>query len=282
MGQPDEIRTPADGLAHQLIRISDPDVTIYRIFPVWFLEEALRLRQLTLSSPVRWEDPFEVVGDAIAVNRRRADRIEQVIINQTLPPAFAQCWSRTAESDSLLRAYSRVVKDPHFGRNLCPHDEGVRVRTTPRKLLQALCAGSAEGPIGHWFLGAVQYLPSEALLREIATAIDQHGLSVFELPSNRARLLLLKREAFSHEAEVRVIFVQQNPEPRPARIHIPIEPSAVFDEISFDPRLGTFERKERELVIRSLGYTGAISESGLYQRTLLEVWIGGVEPGSQS
>jgi hypothetical protein len=89
-----------------LIRVSDVDSPIYRIFPLWVLEETLRLRQLALVAPSKWEDPFEVIGDAIAVNIRRGDRIEQKIINQELPPVFAQCWSRTIESDTLLRAYA--------------------------------------------------------------------------------------------------------------------------------------------------------------------------------
>ncbi len=273
MNEREPVPASDDALADQLIRISDPDLPIYRIYSLWFLEEALRLRQLALTLPASWEDPFEIVGDAIAVNTHRGDRIEQVIINQSLPPAFAQCWSRTGESDSLLRAYSRVVKDPHFGRNTCPRDEGVRVRSTPRKLLQALLAGTPPGLKGHWFVGAVQYLPREALLQEIANAIGRHGFQVFEVPSNRAKLLLLKRDAFSHEAEIRIIFVRQNREPREAVIRVPIEPSAVFDEMSFDPRLQTFERRERETVARSLGYQGQIAESGLYQRTLLEVGV---------
>jgi hypothetical protein len=211
------------------------------------------------------------VGDAIAVKDRRGDRIEQVIINQSLPPAFAQCWSMMAESDSLLRAYSRVVKDPHFRRNTCPRDEGVRVRSTPRKLLKALRAGNPSGLLGHWFVGRVMYLPSDSVLQEIASAIDQHGLDVFANPSNRARLLLLKREAFTHEAEVRAIFVQQTPEPVRAMIQVPVDPSAVFEEVMFDPRLAPFERIERETVIKSLGYTGVIRTPELYQGILLTV-----------
>ncbi|MBI1896887.1 MAG: hypothetical protein HYS04_10210 [Acidobacteria bacterium] len=270
MSEPETSDQPVDD---GLIRLADADAPIYRIFPLWFLEEALRLRQLALVAPSKWEDPFEVVGDAIAVDIPRGNRIEQVIINQSLPPAFAQCWSRTVESDSLFRAYSRVVKDPHFRRNICPRDEGVRVRSSHRKLLRAVRSGNPSGLNGQWFVGAVMYLSREALLQEIANAIDRHGLQVFEVPSNRAKLLLLKREAFSHEAEVRVIYVQQNQEPRETSIRVPIEPSAVFDETSFDPRLETFERREREAVIRSLGYEGAITDSDLYQRTLLQVHL---------
>src|ERR1039457_6010799 len=108
---------------------------------MWFLEEAIRLRLLVLVAPHLWEDPFELIGSAIAVNQRVGDRIQQTIINQSLPTPYAQAWSATAESDTLLRAYSRVIKDPHFRRNVVPRDEGVRVRSTPRKLLRALLGG---------------------------------------------------------------------------------------------------------------------------------------------
>lgn len=257
----------------QFIRVADPDATIYRIFPLWFLDEAFRLRKLVLVQPTLWEDPLEVVGDAIAVDTRRGDQIKQVIINQSLPPAFVQCWSATAESDTLLRAYSRVVKDPHFRRNTCPRDEGVQVRSSPRKLLNSLVSGTPAHRRGHWFVGRVNYFPREKLLQEIANSIGQHGLRVFENPVNRAKLLLMKRDAFSHEAELRVIFVQQNSEPKERLFRVPVDPSAVFDEISFDPRLETFERRERETVIKSLGFKGAFRESDLYQRTLLQVVI---------
>jgi hypothetical protein len=65
---------------------------------------------------------------------------------------------------------------------------------------------------------------------------------------------------------------------------VPINPNEVFEEIAFDPRLATFERREREAIIRSLEYTGKITETGLYQRTLLQVSLvdthidGGEEP----
>jgi hypothetical protein len=119
------------------------------------------------------------------------------------------------------------------------------------------------------------YLPRKELCQEIANAIGKCGDNVFELPANRARLLLMKRAAFSHESEVRAVFVQQNAMPKTEFISVPFEPSHVFDDISLDPRLETFERRERETVIRSLGYKGEISEHGLYQGTLLQVVIGG-------
>ena len=176
MSEPD---TSYPSVDDGLIRVSDVDSPIYRIFPLWSLEETLRVRQLALVAPSKWEDPFDVIGDVIAVDIRRGARIEQKIINQALPPVFAQCWSRTIESDTLLRAYSRVVKDPNFRRNICPRDEGVRVRSSARKLLQAMRNGNPSGLNGKWFIGDVRYLSSGALLQEITNALRTNGLNSF-------------------------------------------------------------------------------------------------------
>ena len=266
--------TEAD-LANGFIRIPDPDVPIYRIYPLWFLEEALRLRQLVLVPPRLWDDPYEILGQRIAVNEWKGDRWSQEFPTQSLPEAYAQCWSATEESDTLLRAYSRVVKHPHFNRNTCPGDEGVRVRTTPRRLLTALIAGTRNAPKGSCFLGSVMYLSEKAVQQDIANGIGKHGKHMFAVPANRAKLLLLKRTAFAHEAEVRLVYVRHEVEPTVPLLRIPINPNDLFDQIAFDPRLVEFERKEREAVMRDLGFAGEIERSQLYLGALLAVVLGG-------
>jgi hypothetical protein len=196
-------------------------------------------------------------------------RYEQININ--VLPAYAQCWSATPESDTLLRAYSRVVKDPHFGRNICPRDEGVRVRSTPRKLLEALLKGTQPGHGPGCFIGSVWYLSRDALLQEVANAVGAYGLKVFEHPANAAKLRLMKREAFAHEAEVRLVRVCPGGNSSERILRIEIDPNAIFDEMSFDPRLATFERGEREAVIKDLGYTGPFRESDLYRRVIPQI-----------
>src|SRR5689334_4206388 len=123
------------------IRIEDIDGPIHRIFSLWSLEQTLRQKSLVLVLPREWEDPYEVVGDAIQVHRKVGARYESTFINQDLPPLYAQCWSSTGESDTLLRAYSRVLKDSRFQKNVFPQEEGVRVRSTPRKILNAIASG---------------------------------------------------------------------------------------------------------------------------------------------
>lgn len=267
-------KTIEQQINESLIRIKDPDIPIYRIFPLWFFEEVLRLKRLTLVQPKSWEDPYEIIGDAIAVDFDTENGRKQKIINQELPPVFSQCWSATEESDTLLRAYSRVVKDKYSQRNTCPKEEGVRVKTTPRKLLSALLSNTPKRPEGYWFLGAVEYLKQDNVLNNIGITIKTNGLDAYRAPENRARLLLMKREAFSHENELRVLFVQRDTDSIREILQIPIDPNEVFEEISFDPRVDEFERKERKEVIKKLGFKGIINDNDLYQRTYLQIYVG--------
>ena len=109
------------------------------------------------------------------------------------------------------------------------------------------------------------------MLQEIANAINTYGPTMFEKPENRAQLLLMKRKAYEHEAEVRLLVVPSGPQHLEQTFQIQFDPNAVFDEISFDPRVETFERLERERIIANVGYTGQFRASLLYQCVLLQV-----------
>lgn len=253
------------------LRITDPDKPVYRIFSLWHFEEAIRLNQLTLVSPVRWEDPFEVLPESIQVVDKRSAPWKVEMLHTYLDPVFAQCWSRTEESDTLLRAYSRVVKHAHHRRNTVPSEEGVRVRSTPRKLLRALVSQFPHRAQQRCFVGAVQYGSADGLKQHVANLIGSHDLNVLSTDRARAELHLLKRTAFRHEAEVRLVYVAERARANAAFLTCKINVNDAFEEISFDPRLEGFEQKERESVVRALGYTGPITTPELYRPLLMEV-----------
>ena len=220
-----------------LIGIDDPDEPIYRMFPVWFFEQALSLRQIVLVPPWWWEDPYEILASLVMVQAKGNPR-KQVSLAEYLRPAYAQCWSRTHGCDTLLRAYSRVVKDPHNdGRNTCPRDEGVRVRSTPRKLLQAVRAASSRQTFlqSSWFVGAVHYLAAGDIHRYVGSRIRAStSMKAVGEGQNRAKLLLMKRIEFKHEAEVRLIYVEERELEKGKEeplIRVQIEPNEVFDEL---------------------------------------------------
>lgn len=256
----------------ELLDIDDLDKPIYRIFPQWAFAETLRLKELTLVPPKFWEDPYEVIEQKIAVTVVKGNKARpQQILGGGLTPIFAQSWSSTAESDTLLRAYSRVVKHPHHSRNTCPGEEGVKVRTTPRKLIKAVLDGT-NGTSASPFIGDVHYLSTEALHDFLASLISAYGPNVFEEPANRVRMLMLKRDGFAHEREVRIGVIAANPSGSPV-FKVRINPDDIFEEITFDPRLVEFERKERIRDFQTLGFSGTFGESQLYQSVMLDIRV---------
>ncbi|MBV4552282.1 hypothetical protein HU742_014145 [Pseudomonas sp. SWRI102] len=258
-----------------VLDINDLDQPIYRIFPQWALEEALRLRCITLVPPSFWEDPFEVIESRIAVQRISGGKMgPQMFPGNGLHPIFAQSWSATMDSDTLLRAYSRVVKDPRHKRNLYPGEEGVRVRSTPRKLFSALIHGLEIQEHAVPFIGKVRYLAKPQLIQHIANEVGGKGPNVFHDPVNRAKLLMMKRAGFAHEDEVRLVAVFTGP-PRSQDKVLPVtlDTNRLFDEVTFDPRLEAFELKNRIRELKAWGYTGLIGESDLYESNLIQVLI---------
>jgi hypothetical protein len=250
----------------------NPDEPVYRIYPLWFFEEALRLKTLVLLTPNKWDDPFEFLPERSAIDLEGV----QTPLEGFLKPAFAQCWSRTKESDTLWRAYSRVSKDPHTRRNIHPREEGVQVRSTPRKLLDALRKWVSPDYIDSCFIGTARYGSAEQIQQFIANRVGQHREAAFTKARDRAEVLLLKRLAFVHEKEVRLIYVEQRKEPPPEEkelIRVPIDPNALFDEVAFDPRLEPFERCEHEDRSRKLKYSGPFRDDGLYRGCLLQIIV---------
>ncbi|MCO8309649.1 hypothetical protein [Pseudomonas mandelii] len=262
-------------ISDKIFGIDDLDKPIYRIFPQWALEEALRLKRITLVPPSFWEDPYEVIESKIVITRTsKSTPYPQIFPGQGLPPIYAQSWSATVDSDTLLRAYSRVVKDPRHGRNTCPGDEGVRVRSTPRKLISALNRSVGDREKIATFIGEVHYLPQEELNQKIANDVNRIGPDIFKDPVNRAKLLMLKRNGFFHEDEVRIIAALTEHAPASSPVfNARMDINSIFDEMTFDPRLESFEITNRKREFQSWGYTGSFGESGLYQKTFLEVVI---------
>lgn len=178
----------------------------------------------------------------------------------------------TRESDSLWRAYSVVINSHRTKRNERPDEEGVQLRSTPRKLLEALRAGLASADSDSCFVGHVNYLPQHRMAQFIANEIGRDRLTAFPGAEGHAESVLFKRSAFEHEAEVRLIYVGNDSDRGRSGVSVPIEPETIFDDAVFDPRLVRYERLEREDECRSLGFS-AIGQSDLYQRVLFEIVV---------
>lgn len=248
--------------------IEDMQRPIRRIFRLNAFREILRTGQMTLTAPHVWDDPQEDPIVLCMLDGRHAGIPRQQSLAEYLAPAWAQCWSFNPGSDTLLRAYSRVTIDKDTKRNREQNDEGVIVKTTPHRMIQAMKARHQAKVSGHFVIGKVQYHPMEAIGDQITKIVNsQHGPSYFQTVQGRADSLIWKRDYFRHEEEVRVLNIVGDPTAeRTDFLTVPIDPNELFEEISFDPRLISFERKEREDEIKQLGFVGAVTPDQGYQK----------------
>ena len=246
----------------------DLDRPLHRIFPTYRFEEIVRTGQMALIDPSLWIDPREdpcarfVLTPDPAAGFQKAQRQ----LADYLCACWAQCWSTEAESDVLLRAYSRVELNPSTRRNKLPGEEGVRTTTTPRRLLAAMEGWAAEHAEDHFYLAGVEYEPEQNFAQTLTNRLSRReGPLYFSTPDGRAESLCTKRVRFSDEREVRLLCIGIDKLGTGEKIRqFNVDPNALFTEVAFDPRLMTFEQRERAERLRSVGFNGNIIEDPAY------------------
>ena len=122
------------------------------------------------------------------------------------------------------------------------------------------------------FVGQVVYMLEKDATQAVANEVGRNRLGAFAGGHGHARSLLIKREPFQHEREIRLIYVENRD--RCGKSHlfsIPIDPNATFDEVILDPRLHSDDARDREVELRSLGFKGHVAKSDLYQKKLCEI-----------
>ncbi|MBH5328062.1 DUF2971 domain-containing protein [Eikenella sp. S3360] len=196
------------------------DKPIYRIFPIHRFLEILDTNKLTLLKPKLWDDPFEnallsstfiISGEKTSIAARNS--------------VYAQCWTWLRESDAMWRIYS-------------PNKDGIRVSTTPRKLLNSLHGQVGEFAKVRGFIGQVKYFKKSELidkLKEI-NLLKTDGSGI-------AESLLYKREAFQHEDEIRLIYFGRDKLCQYDTFKFDINPIELFDILLFDPRINPYLKK---------------------------------------
>lgn len=219
------------------------DKYVYRIFPVDRFFEILKTFKNTLVKPKKWDDPFE---NFILNGCQKCDDGELIPLRNLADKMYGQCWSFKKESDALWRIY-------------CQNGHGIKVRSTPKKLLISLKKGiNDENADVSCFIGKVKYF-ERTKIKELLKSIDIMSID----GSGPAKTLLFKREAFSYENELRIIYYSLD-EIKSDIYKYEIKPNEIFDQLVLDPNIDmkTFSKYKRELEI--LGFKGKILRSSLY------------------
>lgn len=252
----------------RIARIDDLDRPLHRILPVWRFEALCQTKLLGLVKPSMWVDPREDPCANIVLTPQPGAGFQkqQRQLSDYMRACWAQSWSYEAESDVLLSAYSRVVLDPGTRRNTVPDEEGVRLTTTARKLLAAMGGWADQCPGEYFYLAGVVYEPEEQFGQSLVNRLSRpEGPFYFSGPDGRAESLCTKRSRFRHENEVRLLCVGTDQFGTGENVRqFGFDPSALLTEIAFDPRLTTYEQRERAAKVKELGYAGPIREDSSY------------------
>lgn len=217
------------------------DKPIYRIFPIGRFIQILTTKKLTLVKPKKWDDPFEnaLLSSTFKIGNDTANFSAKNSV-------YGQCWTLHRETDAMWRIYSQTK-------------DGIRIKTTPRKLLKSLQDEAGKFSDIKCFIGKVKYMPSRNLEECFSkiNLLNSNGSGI-------AESLLYKRMEFSHEKEVRLIYSGDDGKCEQDIFNYSINPDDLFDSILFDPRMEQSLRESYLLAIRCLGCNSQCKRSKLY------------------
>jgi hypothetical protein len=208
------------------------------------LFELFNNRKITLVHPSLWEDPYEnfILKSKVKLS---SGEIKDYTFHEDF---YGQCWSLHKASDAMWRIYSKDC-------------DAVRIKTTVRKLLGSLYNGGSNKPSMSCIVGKVQYL-SEKSLKRFANSIYVNGELTKE---NLFRSLLVKRLAFKHESEIRLLYFDLDRKVKGDFYFFDIQPDELIEQIMLDTRCtyNEFEDFKTE-ILEKTSFSGPIKRSLLY------------------
>ncbi len=220
------------------------DKFVYRIVSFDRLLQLFTTNTNVLINPKKWEDPFEnfILKSPIKLLN---GEIVKYSLHQCV---YGQCWTQDKASDAMWRIYS-------------PQKDGFRIRTTARKLLTSVLDATPSHSRTSAYLGKVSYLSEKELIKYANGIFDDDGIS----GDNVFKSLLVKRKAFKHENEVRLLVDLWDEREGDDFYKYQIDPHSLISQIMVDPRKSDADFESVKLIIeRCTGFTGEIKKSRLY------------------
>lgn len=221
------------------------DQHVYRIMPQDFVIALFAERKNVLSQVHNWKDKFEnfqlKLGGIL-----NGERFEFGFKDDFV----GQCWT----TDSLSEAMWGIYANDPAARYL-------RIRSTPRKLLSGLQAAHPAMPQDTCFIGKVEYKRENEL-----KAYAENG-GQLELGARRfAEALLLKRHAFRHESEVRLLYFGDAATFDDKGLYrYEVDPHAMITQIMADPNRDRANwLTDKAAIAKATGFAGEIKRSKIY------------------
>lgn len=221
------------------------DQDVYRIMPEKYVIRLFKQKQNVLVQPHKWRDKFENFQLKIG-GYLNGDRFSYGFCDDFV----GQCWTRNCRSEAMWGIYAND-----------PLKRFVRIRSTPRKLLSALVNAHPKMPHETCFIGKVQY-KREAELKAYA----QSGGQLDANTKKFAPSLLLKRYAFKHECEIRLLYFGEKEDYDSNGLYrYSVDPHTMITQIMGDPNRDRRSWNcDKAQIRKETGFVGEIKRSKIY------------------
>ena len=224
---------------------SDHDSYVYRITTLERLKQLFALKENTLVNPKLWDDPFEnfILSSKV---RHKSGEVRQYNYHEGV---YGQCWTFHKESDAMWRIYAQDKK-------------GIRLRSTISELALGLGNAHPHTTSAKCRVGRVRYLSSKKMKEVANETFDDSGIGLDSL----FKSLLVKRKAFKHEREVRLLYFEFDGSKLHNQLYsYNVNPHTMISQIMLDPRLpSTKAETMKEEILSATGFKGPIKRSQLY------------------
>ena len=239
------------------IEQKDRGMPIYRFTSMKRLLESLVQKQNTLLSPRKWEDPYEnALAASLRYERKDGSTVPYPLRNRV----YGQCWTIVPETDAFWRMY-------------VPPREGVRIKSTIRKLHRSLELSCSAYASMSCFIGRVQYKSEE----EITSLFNDNDWVKDHFRNQgtpgHVETLLLKRTEFIPESEVRLLYLDPHNRDHGDSFSYDFDPSSTILEVTFDPRMEDTLCQTYESILKISGFTGEINKSHLYRTPKITICV---------
>lgn len=253
----------------------DLDEPLYRIMPINRLFDILDNNRMCMVHPMRWDDPYEVFLTRSYGTTRDGIPVGFEPINNSL---YGLCFSLKQECDGLWRNYTSNSCNPC---SLCDWKKrhgkrpiSVKIKTTGRKLMEAFYdVNNVYHGISYW-IGKVKYCKKEDISKLASVGID---IVTDDTGVNLIESLLIKREAFEYEHEVRLLYYLGSQTPHdqmntPDLYFFDVDPNKLIEEIEFSPWVSDNDVKRLSAKI-SRKYQGNVGRSKLYDEPGIHIRV---------
>lgn len=235
--------------------INEIDLPIYRIIPFESFLEMITTNNLTLVKTRLWKDPYENFFLKCNAFLQNGTPVDMKGLQEQI---FGQCWTLFPETDAFWRIYSHNIN-------------GVRLKSTVRKLLDAIFDNHSNATLATSFIGKVRY-DSQQNINALFTNPNYIG-SISSLSAALIDAQLIKRIEFEHEKEVRLLYQVDSfsPDIQNNIKSFVIDPNELIDEVMLDPRITGRNENIYRKTLQSLGYKNPIVKSQLYNFVPMDI-----------